>query len=206
MYRRRQKNWVWIAVAGYAVVVLCYLGIARLQYCGYPSAPWLGILLAVIPAVGAYRYEKDLALVGFPAGEKHGDGVLAAACVIGVVAFSWLLRRGSLREMILMVLYYLICVALTEEVVYRGFLQSCLMGLFDMGVSENGCYAVGGLMFALAHILFHIFNYGSVLLALPQLVFAFVFHFAMCRLADKCESIYLPVAIHFAIAYLQWIL
>ena len=38
---------------------------------------------------------------------------------------------------------------------------------------------------------------------IPQLVFAFVFHICMCRVADRRQSIWQCVAIHFAVDYVQ---
>ena len=203
MYLRKPKSCVLLAVVYYAVVLAGMYAIARLQYRGVRWYPLLYLLLAGLPAVWVLFREKDLASVGIPKEGKSRDLLLAGLIVAALVTGACLLGRRSVGENIRMALYYLFCIALVEEMVYRGFLQSYLMGLLELGIGENGCYAIGGLIFSLAHIPFHMLNYDSVLVGIPQLVFAFVFHICMCRVADRRQSIWQCVAIHFAVDYVQ---
>lgn len=127
-------------------------------------------------------------------------GIIAMAFGL-TVAFS----HHSLLKLVKAACYYLFYIAMVEEVIFRGFLQNYLFGF---RINRKMVYLLGGIFFAVMHIPFQMYVNDMVsveylVAALPQLAFTFVFHLIMSFITYHRKDIMIPIALHFAIDFLQ---
>lgn len=150
--------------------------------------------------------DRDLGNLGL--GNVKKDVLLTLILIVAAVGIAFLFSEKSTGALLRGVWYYLIRIALVEEVIFRGFLQSYLFGL---RANRNWIYILGAACLSLMHVLFQLYVNQMVspeyfLVAWPQLLFTFCFHLIMCRITCKRGNVLLPVALHFALDYLQAVL
>jgi len=128
-------------------------------------------------------------------------GLLCAAVVIvfggGGVIFAamsgW--NFTGLWTSVYMFLYFLVFVALVEESLFRGYIQTRMFGLFKTAAPA---VVVTGIMFALYHIPFQLVsgNQHFGLNFMLNLLSTFVFHLAAYLIFIKYNSIYGAIVFH----------
>lgn len=207
MYGRKQKSCAFLALGWYALYIISMLVFALLHIGIGTGYHVLHIGLMMLPLLLVVHFEKSFASIGFQGTNQFRDLLTALLTVTVCVLIALVAGKLSLLELCAKALYYFLYVALLEELVFRGFLQNYLMGFLEMGVPEWVCRLIGGAMFALVHVPIPVwYSFVAIeyfLMVIPQLVFAFVFHVAMCVLTEKRGNIMLPIAIHFAVDFLQ---
>ena len=83
--------------------------------------------------------------------------------------------------------------------------------LFGLRLNRKIIYAIGAVFFALVHLPFQMFvndmlSFSYIITAIPQLIFTFFLHLAMCFITYKRKDILIPVALHFALNFVQEVL
>jgi uncharacterized protein len=109
-------------------------------------------------------------------------------------------------SIIMNIIYYMIFVALPEEIIFRGYIGTRLLYLIkNKGLS----IILVGILFSLEHIPFNmilahtnIINYISV--NINNLVFYILIHFILQRLYLKYNNIIAPIIFHFIWNFMQW--
>lgn len=159
------------------------------------------VLIAVIK-------DRSVICLGFTK-EKIKTNLLVSGIIIAAsIVFAFLYADRPAAVIVKAVFYYLFYIALLEEIIFRGFLQSYLFGL---PVNTKIIYIIGAVMFALMHLPFQMFvnnmiSLSYVVVAMPQLIFTFVFHLVMCFITYKRKDILIPTALHFALDFVQAVL
>ena len=83
--------------------------------------------------------------------------------------------------------------------------------LFGLRLNRKIIYAIGAVFFALVHLPFQMFvndmvSFSYIITAIPQLIFTFFLHLAMCFITYKRKDILIPAALHFALNFVQEVL
>jgi membrane protease YdiL (CAAX protease family) len=152
--------------------------------------------------------DKSVENLGFTKNHIKINLLIAFCIVTLTIIISIFISPYPLKRLMKGALYYLIYVSLAEEMIYRGLIQNYLFGL-----KLNRCwiFVIGALLFSFMHLPFQMYvndnvSFGYIIDALPQLAFTFVFHLVMCFITYKRKDITIPVALHFAIDYIQAVL
>ena len=208
MYQKKNKTYAIIAILYFIAIMIGYLAMGVLYKRGityYYVIQWLLLASAVLIAV---IKDKSVICLGFTK-EKIKTNLLVAGVIIAAsIGFAFLYTGKPATVIVRGVFYYLFYIALLEEIVFRGFLQSYLFGL---PVNTKIIYITGAVMFALMHLPFQMFvnnmiSLSYVMVAMPQLIFTFVFHLVMCFITYKRKDILIPTALHFALDFVQAVL
>lgn len=208
MYQKKNKTYAIIAILYFIAILFGYLAMGVLYKRGitfYYVIQWLLLTGAVLTAV---IKDKSVICLGFTK-EKIRTNLLVAGVIIAAsIVFAFLYADRSAAVIVRAVFYYLFYIALLEEIIFRGFLQSYLFGL---PVNTKIIYIIGAVMFALMHLPFQMFvnnmiSLSYVVVATPQLIFTFVFHLVMCFITYKRKDILIPTALHFALDFVQAVL
>lgn len=208
MYQTKNKSYAIIAVFYYVLFMLGYLLMGILYKSGskyYPAIQWVLLVIAVLIV---FIKDKSAVNLGFTK-EKIRSNLLIAAIIVAIsVSIAFLYTDRSAIVITKAVLYYLFYIALQEEMIFRGFVQNYLFGL---SVDKKSVFIIGAVFFSLAHLPFQMFvndaiSFSYIIEALPQLLFTFLLHLIMCFITDKRKDILVPVALHFALNFLQEVL
>ncbi len=208
MYQTKKKNYAIIAIVYFVAMIFGYLIMGVLYKCGveyYSVIQWLLLIAAVLIAI---IKDKSVVNLGFTRKKIKWNVLFAGVIIAAAIVFAFLFTDRSTNIIIRAVFYYLIFIAFQEEVVFRGFLQNYLFGL---NVNRKITYTIGAVMFALMHLPFQMFvndmvSLSYVIVAMPQLIFTFLFHLLMCFITYKRNDILIPTALHFAIDFVQAVL
>ncbi len=208
MYEKREHMCAVLACMYYAVLVICYFCMGILYTHGFRYLSLFSWALSVLAVSIVFYTDHNFKAPGFY-GEKTKANLIIAciiAAVCSVIGFCFSPLPAS--KVLYGIAYYLFYIALQEEVIFRGFLQSYLFGFHW---KKQWLFVLGAAMFSLMHIPFQMFVYGLVspaylLVCWPQLIFTFCFHLAMCWLTYWRKDILLPTVLHFAIDFLQSVL
>lgn len=200
MYQKREERCFVIALLYYAAYMLGLLLMGILvsrQVTGYNIIEYLlfGAAIAIV-----LKRDRSFRPLGFGGEKWKVNLIISAAIVAAAFIAGWVLFDSPLPHLLKVLVYYLFYIALIEEVVFRGMLQSYLFGL---KAKKSVVYCLGALMFSLSHLPFQMYLHGDVSLgyvvnALPQLIFTFFFHLLMCFITKKRGDILIPTALHFA--------
>lgn len=208
MYQKKNKSYAIIAILYFIAIIFGYLAMGVLYKRGityYYVIQWLLLVGAVLIVV---IKDKSVICLGFTK-EKIKTNLLVAGVIIAAsIVFAFLYADRSVAVIVRAVFYYLLYIALLEEIIFRGFLQSYLFGL---PVNTKIIHIIGAVMFALMHLPFQMFvnnmlSLSYVVVAMPQLIFTFVFHLVMCFITYKRKDILIPTALHFALDFVQAVL
>lgn len=160
----------------------------------YPAPYFLSFFAAI--AIVWWR-GKNWADLGFTKSHLKTDTWIALA----IVGSSFILGLGitalPLPQLLWKFVYFLFYIAAVEEIIFRGFLQSYLFGL---PWNRYLLFGLGGIFFMLTHIPFQAVI-GQAQIS-PQLV---LIHLAFCYITAKRGNVMIPIALHFAIDFLQFI-
>lgn len=208
MYQKKNKSYAIIAILYFIAIIFGYLAMGVLYKRGIPYyyvIQWLLLASAVLIAV---IKDRSVICLGFTK-EKIKTNLLVSGIIIAAsIVFAFLYADRPAAVIVKAVFYYLFYIALLEEIIFRGFLQSYLFGL---PVNTKIIYIIGAVMFALMHLPFQMFvnnmiSLSYVVVAMPQLIFTFVFHLVMCFITYKRKDILIPTALHFALDFVQAVL
>ena len=196
--KKAVQFWVILMILYYAMGVInriygVYLGLA------------VNGILALYCVLKGYRDKGGIASVGF--GKKKAKqsvilGILAGLVIIlingGAAGFLSGRELAPLNILIPNFFYYMVVIALTEEIIFRGYLQTRIYGW----ISRPLCaVAVTGVMFMLMHIPFQAAVTGSSLFGYLQgnrftLGMTFIWHVVFDALYRKYNSILAPTLFH----------
>lgn len=175
---------------------------------GVPLLTVVNVVMVVICVVILLKNGQGPSSVGFRRKniwQSLGLALLISAFVLTVnivmyitVGFgTW---EPSLGMMVSDLLYWIFVIALFEEFIYRGYIQTRLYGIFKNDVSA---VLIGALLFSLSHVPFQVasgrreFDLSLVL----WLVFTFLAHFLLNYVYRRYNSIYGAILLH---AMLNW--
>jgi len=208
MYQIKSRIYGFIAVVYYlfyiiGLLIMGYLCKIKLMYYYIPY-----ILLFIIAIILVLAKDKSFVNLGFSKEKLKINLIISSVMILAVFGLSTVFSSHPIHKLLKAAAYYLFYIALVEETLFRGLLQSYLLGF---KLRKNDLFIIGGIFFSLSHLPFQILAHdiapgAYILNAFPQLVFTFVFHMLMCYITNKRKDITLPVAIHFVIDYLQNVL
>lgn len=103
------------------------------------------------------------------------------------------------QNVFLQTLYYLFYIGTIEEIVFRGIIQNYLFGF---KINKYLTFILGGLLFSALHIPFQMYvhnniSFSYILVAIPNLIETFIFHFIYCFITYKRKNILIPIAFHY---------
>jgi len=136
--------------------------------------------------------KKNL-LPSLGAGLLFGVLYITAGSILPGIIYGWKLE--SFGFLLYELMYLVVVIALVEEVLFRGYIQTRLYGLFKNDVAA---VAMGGLLFALMHAPYQlisgnrVFDFWFVI----WLALTFLLHIIFNSLYRKYNSIYGPVILH----------
>ncbi len=208
MYQTKKKNYAIIAVVYFIVMMFGYLIMGVLHKCGveyYSIIQWSLLIVAILIVI---IKDKSIINLGFTRKKIKCNALFAGIIIAAAIIFAFLFTDRSANIIIKAVFYYLIFIAFHEEIIFRGFIQNYLFGL---SANRKVTFIIGAVMFALIHLPFQMFvndmvSLSYVIVAMPQLIFTFLFHLLMCFITYKRKDILIPTALHFAIDFVQAVL
>ena len=118
--------------------------------------------------------------------------------VLPAVIYGW--KFEPFGFLLYRFLYQLVAIALFEEIIFRGYIQTRLYGIFKKDVSV---VLMGGLLFVLMHIPFQIAS-GNMIFGLSLVIWlatTFIWHIVFNVLFRKFYSIYGVILFH---ALMNW--
>lgn len=208
MYRPKAKKFALIAFLYYVVMVLSYVVMGLLYQQGIKEyvlinwfLPGLALLIVILQGEGAEQ-------LGFTKINLKTNARVSGLIIVVVMGFALLYSDLPLHKLLQGAFYYLFTIAFVEELIFRGFLQNYFFGL---RWSRKLIFLLGALLFSLIHLPFQMIiqqrlTLDYVLMAFPQLVFTFLLHLFLCYVTAKRKDVLIPIALHFALNYVQVLL
>lgn len=204
MYERRPKKYFIIAL-GYWLLNMCgLLAMGILHKSGvknYYVIPWLLLVIAILIVIK----DKSIVGLGFTKEKLKTNLIISATIIIITFAISVIIGKYPILKLLEYSSYYLFYVAFREEIVYRGIIQNYLFGL---SFNKYVIFLIGAVLFSLGHIPFQMYVHNNVSFSyiidvLPQLALLCVIHLILSFVTYKRKDITIPIALHFALNYLQ---
>lgn len=205
MYEKRPKINFIIAL-GYWLLNMCgLLAMGILHKNGvknYHVIPWLLLVIAILIVI---IKDKSIIGLGFTMEKVKINLIISTIIIITTFGISVIIGKYPILKLLEYSSYYLIYVAVREEIAYRGIIQNYLFGL---NCNKYVIFLIGAVMFSLGHIPFQMYVHNNVSLSyiievLPQLALLCVIHVMLCFITYKRKDITIPIALHFALNYLQ---
>ncbi len=169
-------------------------------YLGIP----VSLFFVAVCVVFVLIRKNNLSSLGFH--RKNAGKSALTGLVIGVGAVFVMLAGGLLNgkpfapaeTIIRQFFYYLVIIALPEEIVYRGYIQSRLFGLIK---SNIGATATAGVLFVVMHIPYHMGAAGANLIAYCRenwswFIMLFGRHLVITYLYRRFNSNLAPTVLH----------
>jgi hypothetical protein len=199
-----------IAIALFVLLMLVYYWLGSYQantgiYLGVP----VNLSFIALCLVLTFLRKQGISSLGFrraKAGRSALTGlILGILLVLGNVVFG--LGGGSIWAPVEIIItkfvYYLVIIALTEEIVFRGYIQTRIFGLLRSNITATLLAAV---MFTLSHIPYQMAAAGMNLSAFLQtngvwFIFLLIWHLVFTYLYRKYNSILAPTLFH---ALMDW--
>jgi membrane protease YdiL (CAAX protease family) len=187
------------------MVLYAAAGILDVILGGNTAGVSLSLLLAVACVAIVLIKKQGLSSIGLVGGRAGSS--LIAGLLLGIVPlitshsllaamiYGW--ELNPVGYIVSRFVYYLFAISLLEEIIFRGYIQTRLYGLFR---NHATALIIGGLMFMLMHIPYQIVIRGADALSL-NLIFTFLFHIAAAMLYGKFNSLYGAVLFH---ALVDW--
>lgn len=188
----------------FALVIVYYLQGRFLLHAG----PLANILTNLIPAIACFAiigiFKQSLLSIGLS--HKNIGQQAAIGIALGLVAFCInfipsLLSGGQfvgISKLPLLLFYYFIVIAFTEELFFRGYLQTRLYGLIK---NDLAAILLCGILFSLLHIPYQMQRTGLPFFVFIQtkyslLIATFIAHIVLNAFYRKTNSLFIPVLIH----------
>jgi membrane protease YdiL (CAAX protease family) len=162
----------------------------------------VGVIPAAAVVVITCLQNHDIRDLGFYPDHLACDGIVMSCMLIVELLIGVCLLHMSWRHAVTNWLYYIFWVALQEELVYRGFIQS---HLFSPHLNRKVSYLIGAAMFSASHIPYQMQIRSWDSLFTIQLCIVFSVHLVYCRIIEKRGNLCFPLAIHVATDFLQTI-
>ncbi len=159
--------------------------------------------------------KQKLVTVGFSMKQAKKSliiGIISLAVTAGLFCIWFAITGPTIRTdyiiIVMRVIYYLIFIGFTEELVFRGYIGTRLYGYF---ANKQNSVAIVGIMFSLMHIPFHMtiaqisfIEYIST--NWINLIILAITHCGFQWLYSKYNSIIAPTILHFLIDFVQWLI
>lgn len=208
MYQTKNKTYAAIAILYFIAMMFGYYFMGVLYKSGnkyFSGVQWLFLIIAVLIVL---IKDKSFSNLGFTKEKIKSNLLIVAIIIAASIAFAFLYTDRSAAVIAKAASYYLFYVALLEEIIFRGFMQNYLFGL---RLNRKLIYIIGAVFFSLVHLPFQMFvndmlSFSYIITAIPQLIFTFFLHLAMCFITYKRKDILIPVALHFALNFVQEVL
>ncbi len=207
MYQVKNKSYALIAVIYFIFYMFSFLLMGVLfknNVSWYYLIYWF--LFAVAIVIVLFK-DKKVENLGITKDNLFKNTMISISIIVVSFIIGIFISDLSITKILKALLYFLFYVSMVEEVVFRGFIQNYLFGL---KINKKLIFIIGGIFFSLIHLPFQMYvnnmvSINYILTALPQLIFTFIFHFIMCYITYKRKDITIPIALHFALDFLQHI-
>ena len=208
MYKSKDKSYFLIAVIYWIIYMVGLLIMGVLYKNNISHYNIIYYILFAISILIVVLKDKRVNNLGFTKENIKQNLLISISLIAVTFIISVFISEYSLDKLLKVSLYYLFYISLVEEVIYRGFIQNYLFGL---KANKYLIFIIGALLFSFTHLPFQMYVNNNVSLnyiieALPQLLFCFTFHLIMCLITYKRKDITIPIALHYAIDYIQRIL
>lgn len=205
MYKEKNNFYFIIAMIYWIIYMLGLFVMGILYKKGISNYNIIYWIIAIIGILIVITKDKNIINLGFTKEKIKMNIIISFLIIIITFVISVIAGKYPILRLIRGSLYYLFYVSLLEEILFRGFIQNYLCGL---KCNKYVIFIMGALLFSLIHLPFQMYVNNNVSLnyileALPQLLFCFVFHLIMCFITYKRKDITIPIALHYAIDYLQ---
>ncbi len=189
-----------LAVTMYVLLMFIYyfMGVLYIQKQIYLGIP-VNLLLIIACIILVLVRKQKLASIGFTL--KNIGKSLISGVILGVI-FSFLMnvlpsiiagnKVISVNEALYNIFYYFIIIALTEEVVFRGYIQTRLYGLIKQ---DNLAVFVAGFLFYTTHLPFQM-PVNGMQINLINMVVMVAIHYVLNSLYRKYNSLAGPTVFH----------
>ena len=200
----------WLATVVFSVQMVLYYLMGVLQaktniYIGVPVNLFFIALCVFLvfmrkDGLSSLGVRGESAIKSAVTGLVLGGGTVLFVLILGVINGKTISPAHTIIEKFF---YYLVIIALPEELVYRGYIQSRLFGLIRNNAAAT---AITGVMFVLMHIPYHMGASGVGLITYCQNNFwwfftLFLWHLVFTYLFRRFNSILAPTIFH---ALLDW--
>lgn len=160
------------------------------------------LILSLFCIFFVFKQEKSLELLGLNKNIKHL--IMSSIIFIITIIVRAIITDYSIVELVIYALYNFFIIALYEELLFRGFIQSYLFGL---NAPRFSIYILGGFLFAFIHIFSQMIilrdvRYVFTLNALEVFISTFFCHIVLAIITKKSKDIYIPTALHYLWNYL----
>ena len=208
MYQPKAKKFALIALLYYVIMLLGYVIMGLLYQQGMKEYvlinwfhPGLALFIVFLQGEGADQ-------LGFARINLRTNAKISGLIIVVVMGFALLYSDLPLHKLLQGAFYYLFTIAFVEELIFRGFLQNYLYGL---RWNRKLIFILGALLFSFIHLPFQMIiqqrlSLDYVVMAFPQLVFTFLLHLFLCYVTSKRKDVLIPIALHFALNYVQALL
>lgn len=208
MYESKKKSYSVIAVI-YWIIHWFGLFIEGILYKN--NVPFFSIIYDILFISGILIVtfkDKSVKNLGFTKEKLKVNLPISIGLILIIFIISVFISSSPLIKLLKLAGYYLFYISVIEEIIYRGFIQNYLFGL---KIKRSLIFIIGALMFSLSHLPFQMFIHDNVTIsyvfsALPQLVGTFLIHLILCFITAKRKDITIPIALHFALDYIQTVL
>ena len=189
-----------LAVTMYVLLMILYyfLGVLFIQKQIYLGIP-VNLLLIVACIILVLMRKQKLASIGFTL--KNIGKSLVTGTVLGVI-FSFfmnvlpsILSGGKLisfNQALYNIFYYFIIISLTEEVIFRGYIQTRIYGLIK---NDRLAVTVTGFLFYTMHLPFQM-PVNGMQINLINMIVIVALHFVMNAIYRKYNSLAGPTVFH----------
>ena len=205
MYKEKSRFYFVIALIYWIIYMIGLFVMGILYKKGISNYNIIYWIIAVIGVLIVVIKDKSITNLGFTAEKLKVNIIISLLIIIITFVISVIVGKYPILRLIKGSLYYLFYISLLEEILFRGFIQNYLCGL---KCNKYVIFIIGALLFSLTHLPFQMYVNNNISLnyifeAFPQLLFCFAFHLIMCFITYKRKDITIPIALHYAIDYLQ---
>lgn len=191
MYKKKSKEYFKIAIIYYIFYIIVLFLITYFNLSSYRFSKLIYFFLTLICILIVCFKDKKLVNLGLESKNLLSGTIFTI--IVAVISFIITINTAAPLSVLKNILYYLISVSLTEEIIFRGFLQSYLFGL---KIKPIFIYIIGAIFFSLSHIPLRI-TFVPLVDLIPELLFCFFFHLFLCFITKKENNIAIPVGLHF---------
>lgn len=187
-----------ITIYVFSMIIFCFTGVLFIRNKIYLGTP-ISLLLIVVCMILVLVRKQKLASIGFTL--KYIGKALVTGTVLGIL-FSFFMHilpnilEGSkiipLNKAIYNIFYYFIIISLSEEVIFRGYIQTRLYGFIK---NDNLAVLVAGIMFYAMHLPFQM-PVNGMQINLFNMAFMVFLHFVMNSLYRKYNNLTGAIVFH----------
>jgi membrane protease YdiL (CAAX protease family) len=189
-----------LAIALYVLLLIAYFLMGLLNvYTGIYLGVLVNLALIALCAALALVRKQKLASVGFT---LHRIGASLIAGAVSGVVFAFFMnvlpilleggRPVSVGQALYNVFYYFIVIGLSEEVVFRGYIQTRLYGFIK---NDIAAVLLSGILFYAMHLPYQMVANG-LRIDLRNMAILFALHIIMNFLYRKYKSLAAPTVFH----------